>query len=386
MRALGPILEEGREKFGRLGLVAQICSIVVTIATVAMCIFTCIGCGFSAVSVRKDLDELVGGGEGISEAMLAFRELAVVWWRPVAIVVLVVILFVLAKVYGRRFWMWALWRGVVKPARDRFGVEAARESWHLDAGEAERVRRGGIRALSNDCLAVLTEALNRQEGGSRVVVVGYPHGVGLDPKERGLPQAKERLAAACSELLDEGWISGYREPGFRHGGGLEVHLTLLTARPYWVDRVRLETRLEVLRREMRAMPRPARGRGGEASEPEGWGERLGELSVLALEVLGRLLYLYDRTSGEVVICRDRSDSEGVNTAVRIHGQGDVDEALEQLVAEGFLKERQWEEGEELQVRLGPLVPTRSAARQLDRWVDRELMERGVVPWETDVAF
>lgn len=278
----------------------------------------------------------------------------------------------------------ALWRGVVRPAKKHFGVEAWRQSRDLDRGLAERLRRGAIRGLSKDGLALLAEALNRQDEGAWDAVVGYPDGVELDPAKIGPLGAGERLVVACTELVREGWILGHLAPGVRPGGRVEIAVLLPTTRPYWLHRLRLETRLEVLRREM-LRTAPGGREGG--PELERCRDSLADLSVLALEVLQRLLGLYDDSSKEVVVCRDPLEpAPRPGSPVKALDRDELDEALKQLVAEGFIEEPVWKEGEELRVRMGSRVASRSAGRQVTEWVWRELLSRGQWWLQPDVLF
>jgi len=144
-----------------------------------------------------------------------------------------------------------LWRVAVRPARDAFGLEATPTVSDLFPDFDQRLRRGGVRDLSNDSLALLADALSRRSRGSVWVVVYYPDGVPLDdPPEMSLPVAQARFVEAGKELVEGKWISGFVEPTERLSGRLEMKIILPTHQIYQIQRVALEVRSEQLRREM----------------------------------------------------------------------------------------------------------------------------------------
>ncbi len=210
-----------------------------------------------------------------------------------------------------------LWRVIVRPARDHFGVEATRQAFDLDADLAERFRRGGMRGLSNDGLAVLAEALSRTERGDREVVVHYPEGVHLHPPEAGRPRAKERFTEAGEELLAGAWITGYGETLDRPRGGFGMWVLLPTGKPYWVQRLGVEARLEMVRRsilERMQEATPVVDRDQWSSEEAVWTKEVAQLSIVASWLLHRILYFHERYSGDRVhaVWRGRRAAGGSN--------------------------------------------------------------------------
>jgi hypothetical protein len=280
--------------------------------------------------------------------------------------------------WGKRGYVGALWRLVLRPARDRFGVEAARKGDGLSEAYTDRLR-AGLGQLSLDSLWVFEGALARRKPGSREAILQYPDGMRLDPPESGAGRAKPRFESALKTLMSVGMISGWEPVGKETVRNFSIKVVLPTADWRTLERLRLAAEVERAKTEMRREMQEELGRRSQPSEAESawitgvenldWDELLLLRTLLSRRESGAL-------SSSVEWPRDPV-LDGKVTSRREAGVR-LTEALNGLRASGHIRKRRFSEradGMSLAVRVDFAVAESAALDDLQMRVDAEMWVR-----------
>ena len=151
------------------------------------------------------------------------------------------------RLAGRRCCAWLVWRLVVRPARDYFGVvalpeRAARELLHMDRATAEEVVIARLRGLSVPALLALESAMASCGPGGRALLLAYPLLLGHES------HAMQRMIRACEKLEESGLLMD--STAVPAGGGVLVWLNPLVVKTRGGTRVGDAIQAEVRRRAL----------------------------------------------------------------------------------------------------------------------------------------
>jgi hypothetical protein len=196
-----------------------------------------------------------------------------------------------------------LWRLVVKPARDRFGVEAVEEPRRLDPRFAD-VLRERLRGLDADSLWVLEGALARRERGSDEAVLEYPDGMRLYPRESGAAQAKPRFEEALDRLKGTGVIVSWEQAGKETPRDFSIRVMFPTADSRALERLRVVAEVERARKSLQDdIDRATEWVQRAVREGRSASGQVDLLSLAAVRVLHYILQQHDpqRRSGLVIM-------------------------------------------------------------------------------------
>ena len=310
------------------------------------------------------------------------------WWRVVfAAVVLVLVAYVVwnrpevwrvGLIAAAAFLLWwfrrevgtgiswlhrgVLWKAIIRPAREEFGVEASNEAFDPGVKFTEELRPV-LRELDDESLTLLGRALDRRKPGSREAFMEWPE-LRVEADAVDWPEEVKRLHEACERLRDVGaiemWVGGTnmseRFPDLRVRFPVRGWSAL--------ERLRVLVEVELARRELVE---------GAAAPVSGCKEKIRDLSGHGVSVLEYLLRLY-RTCAGSVIQEDLSDPEIPMSPLKSLPRARLQAALDELVHEGFLEEYKWN-GETLQARVTECLSKRSVADVVFKWL-QDLMVEG----------
>lgn len=278
-----------------------------------------------------------------------------------------------------RFHRWALWRVVVRPARDRFGVEAWEDADGLGASLID-VLRPKLRDLADEDLTVLARALSRRKPGSGEVWVEWPT-VRLDPPAAGKAEAKTRFCDALENLRAAGFATEWSLVEMKESRNLDFRIQFPIADWGTLERLYVLAEVELGRRAAcREMKRtaPVVKPTQPSKKEQACRAKIGELSIVAAGVLHHLLGEYVHYAGETLhVWLD--DPEVLMSPLKDLRRDLLKSACNELVRAGFLAEVVWGErdgGEEMYVVVGKCMVKRSAARRVAGWVDEEMRGQG----------
>lgn len=277
----------------------------------------------------------------------------------------------------------ALWKLVVKPARERFGVEAVKEADTIAPRLTDELCER-LRGLDADSLWVLEGAVARRKPGSNEAVLEYPDGMRLEPRDSGAALAKPRFETALKRLESVGAIASWAPVGKETARNFSIKVVLPTTDWKTLERLRVAAEVEWARKSIMEVLKRVQD-AAPIVQPEAlsceegmWADEAEELSIVGAWLLHRILHFYRRYRGAQVLMDAVSLKQ--LAAEMSEDLMSVLEACDGLAEAGFLSSiNRTVEAEEwrLEATVGPKVQGMKVARGLMSAIERRMAREGV---------
>jgi hypothetical protein len=258
-----------------------------------------------------------------------------------------------------------LWRLVVRPAREHFGLEASDVNFEQAAGFIDRFQPM-LLDMDHESVALIARALARRKPGSLEAIVDWPE-LRFEADATEWPEGVERLMDACERLRQWGVIDNWVGSKDRRSESFfELKIGFPVAGRGAFERLHAMVEAEEAKR--------ATGRGEAVEGEEPLDIVVRRLPWLARQLFAWMLEEYEPAAGDRLVWGAVREELGARGWSRSRIRREVGQACDQLKGDGLVSQWQYLAGDDdwtVEIRLAPCVLEAGTLR-VREWVERSL--------------